>query len=181
VWEGFDQYGVIDLWLPEWKRVRHLSPQSSVHQHTVDRHLVQTCVEAAALTRTVDRPDLLMMAALLHDIGKGDETDHSELGEVIAWDIAGRLGFTAEDVSVISRLVRHHLLLVTVATQRDLEDAATIDTVASAVGDPATLDLLAALTEADARATGAQAWSPWRAQLVGALVDRVRARLVTSW
>jgi [protein-PII] uridylyltransferase len=180
VWEGLDQYGVVDLWLPEWKRVRYLAPQSSLHRYTVDRHLVQTCVEAAPLVGDVDRPDLLLVAALLHDVGKGDESDHSELGEVIAWDIAGRLGFSPEDVTVLARLVRQHLLLVDVATHRDLEDPATLDEVAAAVGDPSTLDLLAVLTEADARATGPQAWSPWRAQLVQTLVERVRTRMVAA-
>jgi [protein-PII] uridylyltransferase len=180
VWESLDQYGVVDLWLPEWKRVRHLSPQSALHRFTVDRHLVQTCVEAGPLVDRVDRPDLLLVAALLHDIGKGDDVDHSEVGEVIAWDIAGRLGFGPEDVAVVARLVRQHLLLADVATHRDLEDPVTLDEVAVAVGDPSTLELLAVLTEADARATGAQAWSTWRAQLVQTLVERVSARMAVS-
>jgi [protein-PII] uridylyltransferase len=149
-----------------------------LHHITVDRHLVQTCVEAASLVDGLERPDLLLVAALLHDIGKGDESDHSELGEGLARDIAGRLGFGPEDVAVAARLVRHHLLLVDVATHRDLEDLATLDEVAAAVGDPSTLALLAVLTEADARATGPQAWSPWRAQLVQTLVERVHARMV---
>jgi [protein-PII] uridylyltransferase len=180
VWEALDQYGVVDRMLPEWKRVRHLAPQALVHRYTVDRHLVQTCVEASMLISGVDRPDLLVVAALLHDIGKGDETDHSELGEVIAWDIAGRLGFAEHDTATIARLVRHHLLLVDVATHRDLEDPATAVLVAHSVGDAATLQLLAVLTEADAKATGPQAWSPWRAQLVATLVERVAAHLAVA-
>ena len=59
--------------IPEWKRVRHLAPQSSVHRFTVDRHLVQTCVETAPRLDGLDRPDLLVAAALVHDIGKGDD------------------------------------------------------------------------------------------------------------
>ncbi len=177
VWESLDQYGVVDSLLPEWGRVRHLAPQSPVHRFTVDRHLVQTCVEAAAYVDQVDRPDLLVAAALLHDIGKGDSADHSEVGELIAGDIAGRVGYRAKDAATIARLVRHHLLLVDVATTHDLDDQRTAAAVAAAVVDVLTLDLLAVLTEADALATGPQAWSPWRKQLVDTLVERTRRHL----
>lgn len=176
VFDALDEYGVVDAWLPEWKRVRYLAPQSPVHRFTVDRHLVQTCVEAAALG-SVSRPDLLMVAALVHDIGKGDEGDHSEVGELIAWDIAGRLGFSADDAATIARLTRWHLLLVDVATRGDLSDAQTLEYVAQCVQTRTTLEILAVLTEADALATGPQAWSSWRSQLVDTLVGRVGPRL----
>ncbi len=174
VWESLDQYGVVEAMIPEWKRVRHLAPQSPVHRFTVDRHLVQTCVEASPLATRVDRPDLLVVAALLHDIGKGDDGDHSEIGELIAWEVASRIGFLARDVAIVSRLVRHHLTLIDAATTRDLDDPATVETVSRQVGDVSTLELLAVLTEADALATGPKAWSPWRKQLLDTLVERVR-------
>jgi [protein-PII] uridylyltransferase len=177
VWESLDQYGVVESLLPEWKRVRHLGPQSAVHRFTVDRHLVQTCVEVGPFLGSVDRPDLLVVAALLHDIGKGEPGDHSEIGEILAVEIAGRIGFRAADVDTISRLVRHHLLLIDAATSKDLDDPLTIEAVAFAVGDVSTLELLAILTEADALATGPKAWSPWRKQLVETLVERVRRHL----
>jgi len=177
VWESLDQYGVVDSLLPEWKRVRHLAPQSAVHRFTVDRHLVETCVEVAPFLDQVDRPHLLVTAALLHDIGKGDEGDHSEIGELAAADIAGRMGLRDTDVAVVARLVRHHLLLVEVATSHDLDDPRTAAAVAAAVVDVPTLALLEILTEADALATGPQAWSPWRKQLVATLVERTRRHL----
>jgi [protein-PII] uridylyltransferase len=177
VWESLDQYGVVDALLPEWRRVRYLAPQSPVHRYTVDRHLVQTCVEAARFVSEVDRPDVLLVAALLHDIGKGFDGDHCEVGEPIATGIASRIGFRPDDAAVIGRLVRHHLLLIDAATTRDLDDPATVTCVADAVGDVGALDLLAVLTEADALATGPQAWSPWRKQLVDTLVERVRRHL----
>ncbi len=180
VWESLDQYGVVAALLPEWKRVRHLAPQSSVHTYTVDRHLVQTCVEVAPYLDRLERPDLLVTAALLHDIGKGGDGDHSAIGAVVAGDIAGRMGFRAIDVAVVARLVRHHLLLVEVATTQDLDDPRSAAHVATAVGDILTLDLLAVLTRADALATGPQAWSPWRQQLVDTLVDRTRRHLHTN-
>jgi [protein-PII] uridylyltransferase len=177
VWESLDQYGVVDAMLPEWKRVRHLAPQSPVHRFTVDRHLIQTCVELAQFTGRVERPDLLVVAGLLHDIGKGEDGDHSETGEVVARKVGARLGFRIDDVETIARLVRHHLTLIDAATSKDLEDPATVDAVARAVGDVSTLELLELLTEADALATGPAAWSPWRKQLVGVLVERVRRHL----
>lgn len=87
--------------------------------------------------------------------------------------MAARIGFDQHDVGVIATLVRHHLLLIETATRRDLDDPATVRSVATAVGTTSTLELLHALTEADALATGPAAWSTWRASLVADLVERV--------
>lgn len=177
VWEALEAEGIITRLLPDWERV-HCRPQrNAVHTWTVDRHLVETAVRAASLTRRVHRPDLLLVAALLHDIGKGWPGDHSVAGEVIARDMAARIGFDKHDVGVIATLVRHHLLLVDTATRRDLDDPATVQSVAAAVSTASTLELLHALTEADALATGPAAWSSWRASLVADLVKRVAAVL----
>ncbi|MGW7099151.1 [protein-PII] uridylyltransferase [Streptomyces sp. NPDC054883] len=177
VWEALEAEGLITRLLPDWERVRCRPQRNPVHTWTVDRHLVETAVRAAALTRRVSRPDLLLMAALLHDIGKGWPGDHSVAGETIARDMAARVGFDAEDVAVLGALVRHHLLLIDTATRRDLDDPATVRTVAEAVGSAGTLELLHALTEADALATGPAAWSAWRGSLVADLVSRVGAVL----
>ncbi|MFJ8869812.1 [protein-PII] uridylyltransferase [Streptomyces sp. NPDC102473] len=177
VWEALEAEGIITRLLPDWERV-HCRPQRNpVHTWTVDRHLVETAVRASHLTRRVGRPDLLLIAALLHDIGKGWPGDHSVAGEVIARDMAARIGFDKQDVGVVATLVRHHLLLVETATRRDLDDPATVRSVADAVGSASTLELLHALTEADALATGPAAWSSWRASLVTDLVRRVAALL----
>lgn len=177
VWEALEAEGIVTRLLPDWERV-HCRPQRNpVHTWTVDRHLVETAVRAASLTRRVHRPDLLLVAALLHDIGKGWPGDHSVAGEVIARDMATRIGFDQHDVGVIATLVRHHLLLVDTATRRDLDDPATVQAVAGAVANASTLELLHALTEADALATGPAAWSAWRASLVADLVKRVGAVL----
>ncbi|MGH3370862.1 MAG: HD domain-containing protein, partial [Nocardioidaceae bacterium] len=175
VWETLDETGALGLLLPEWERVRLLPHASVVHRFTVDRHLVETCIEASRLIRRVPRPDLLVVAALVHDIGKGGRQEHSVAGSPIAAGIAARLGFEAVDVEVVADLVRWHLLLSEVATTRDLEDPATVQHVLDRVGDPRTLDLLAVLTEADARATSPKAWTTWRASLVRDLVARARA------
>ncbi|MEU4099210.1 [protein-PII] uridylyltransferase [Streptomyces tanashiensis] len=173
VWEALEAEGLITLLLPDWERVRCRPQRNPVHTWTVDRHLVETAVRASSLTRRVGRPDLLLVAALLHDIGKGWPGDHSVAGETIARDLAARIGFDRTDTHVIATVVRHHLLLVETATRRDLDDPATVQSVATAVGTLGTLELLHALTEADALATGPAAWSSWRASLVADLVKRV--------
>lgn len=177
VWEALEAEGLITRLLPDWERVRCRPQRNPVHTWTVDRHLIETAVRASALTRRVGRPDLLLMAALLHDIGKGWPGDHSVAGETIARDVAARVGFDAQDAAVLGVLVRHHLLLIDTATRRDLDDPATVRSVADAVGSPGTLEILHALTEADALATGPAAWSTWRGSLVADLVARVASVL----
>ncbi|MEU0096019.1 [protein-PII] uridylyltransferase [Kribbella sp. NPDC006257] len=177
VWEAMDQAGYVSHLLPEWDTVRFRPPQSAVHRYTVDRHLLETCVEASKMVRDVRRPDLLLIAALVHDLGKAVEGDHSVTGAVIATAVAERLGFSPADVATITLLVRQHLVLAQVATRRDLDDPMTVDLMAGIVGDTDTLDLLEALTYADARAAGPAASSPWRMRLVGELSRRVRGEL----
>ncbi|WP_330287519.1 [protein-PII] uridylyltransferase [Streptomyces sp. NBC_00576] len=177
VWEALEAEGLITHLLPDWERVRCRPQRNAVHIWTVDRHLIETAVRASEFTRRVSRPDLLLVSALLHDIGKGWPGDHSVAGEIIAKDVAARIGFDRADVAVLATLVRHHLLLVDTATRRDLEDPATVRSVAEAVGTQSTLELLHALTESDALATGPAAWSTWRGSLVADLVKRVAAML----
>lgn len=172
--EALDSRGIWTRLLPEWEPLRHRPQRNAYHRFTVDRHLLETVANATALVRDVQRPDLLLMGALLHDIGKvGDFADHTRLGIGIAEDLAPRLGFDQQDTATLVSLVRHHLLLPEVATTRDLDDPRTIQTVAAAVGDHQTLELLAALCEADSKATGPAMWSPWKAGLMGQLVDLV--------
>ena len=176
--ESLDQSGVLAGLLPDWEHVRSRPQRNPVHRYTVDRHLVECVVEAAELAREVDRPDLLLLGALLHDIGKGRPGDHSEAGVEAVRRIAPRLGLPDADADILATLVRHHLLLADTATRRDLDDPATAAAVASAVGGSRrVLDLLHRLTQADGRATGPAAWTPWKASLVDDLVRRTAATL----
>ncbi len=178
VWEALDQVGLIERLIPMWGPVRSAPQRNAVHRFTVDRHLVEAAVEAAKYQRHVDRPDLLLRGALLHDIGKGRPGhDHSKIGAELVWVIAPEVGFDEADSAVLHTLVRHHLLLPDAATRRDLDDPATITAVAGTVGDVGTLDLLYYLTLADAAATGPKAWSDWKASLVEDLARRTRAVL----
>ncbi|MBV6701864.1 HD domain-containing protein, partial [Kitasatospora aureofaciens] len=177
VWEALEAEGLVTRLLPDWERVRCRPQRNAVHRWTVDRHLVETAVRAAAMTRRVARPDLLLVAALLHDIGKGWPGDHSEAGEVIVRDVAVRMGFDPEDTETLAVLVRHHLTLIDTATRRDPDDPATVEAITKVVTTLPRLELLHALTEADALATGPAAWSSWRASLVDGLVARAAAQL----
>ncbi|SCG37142.1 [protein-PII] uridylyltransferase [Micromonospora inositola] len=179
-WETCDRYGLIDGWLPEWTRLRSLPQHNPVHRFTLDRHLVQTAYEASRHSREVDRPDLLLLGAFLHDIGKGLPGDHSTVGAPVAESVAARIGLPEHEVALIGNLVRLHLLLPDVATRRDLADPKTIADVAEKVRDTTTLDLLHALVRADAAATGPAAWSDWKGRLVAELVARVRTALDTG-
>ncbi len=175
--EVLDRARLMEWLIPEWAIVRHRPQRNAYHRFTVDRHLLEAVAEAASLLREVERPDLLLVAALLHDIGKGRPGDHSATGRRLASDIGRRMGFDARDVAVIERLVKRHLLLADTATRRDIDDDETIELVAEAVGDALTLELLARLTQADSVATGPAAWGSWKASLVTQLVENVRAHL----
>jgi len=175
--ELLDRFGLLTPFLPEWERIRCLPQRNAFHQWTVDRHLLETVALAAEHVRDVHRPDLLLVGALLHDLGKGLPGDHSDNGVDLAVVVATRMGFLPPDVAVLVELVRLHLLLPSVATGRDLGDLATIEAVATEVGSEGVLELLAALTVADSLATGPTAWSNWKAGLLERLVDATAAYL----
>ena len=175
--ESIDHEGLMVRVLPEWKAVRNRPQRNAYHTYTVDRHLLEAAANAAELTDRVARPDLLLVGTLLHDIGKGFPGDHTTVGIELVGRIGRRMGYPPADVTTLQGLVHHHLLLPDTATRRDLDDPATVDTVVRAVGDVGTLQLLAALTEADSLATGPSAWGPWKAGLVRTLTERATRTL----
>jgi [protein-PII] uridylyltransferase len=186
--ESLDRTGLWGRLFPEWGAVRDLPPRDRAHVWTVDRHLVEAAAFAARLTTQVARPDLLLVGALLHDIGKGRGGDHSVVGESVTQQIARRLGFGEPDVAVLAAMVAHHLLLPHTATRRDLDDPATVTRVVETLaatdgarkvegGTGLLVDLLEALAEADSLATGPGVWSPWKRTLLAELGRRCRAAL----
>jgi [protein-PII] uridylyltransferase len=173
--EALDRTGLWGRLLPEWGAVRDLPPRDAVHTWTVDRHLVETAAYASGFTTRVARPDLLMLGALLHDIGKGRGGDHSVVGAELAIQIGKRLGLWPSDIATLTAMVRHHLLLPQTATRRDLDDPETVERVVEALGgDGVLLELLHALAEADSLATGPGVWGDWKSSLIGELVRRCR-------
>ena len=101
-WEALDLAGIVEHWLPEWALVRCRPQHSPVHRHTVDRHSLESVVRAAELVRRVTRPDLLLIAALLHDIGKGTTTiEHPAEGERLAAAVLDRWGMPSADAALV--------------------------------------------------------------------------------
>ena len=179
VYEALDVKGIFARWVPGWAEVRNRPQRSAVHRFTVDRHLVETVLESQRFLARVGRPDLLLVAALLHDLGKrSGARDHAAEGAPLAETAARHLGFDKADSRAIALLVREHLTLIRLATGRDLADPATLRDLLDAIDhDPEVLELLRALTEADAVAAGPAAWSTWRADLVDHLTDLARDAL----
>ena len=186
--EALDQRRLLERYLPEWAQVRNKPQRNPYHRFTVDRHLLEATANAATLAHRVTRVDLLLLGALLHDIGKGFPGDHTEVGMVVVAEIGRRIGLPPPDVDALVTMVRLHLLLPDTATRRDLDDPATAERVAKEVGSRSILELLAALVEADSLATGPSAWGTWKAGLVAELVERTGRLLAgepvaapTSW
>ncbi len=181
--ESLEQAGLWVALMPEWGHVRSLPQRNAYHRFTVDRHLLEAVAECVALldeddgdgelhpidadvSYRLDRSELLPLAALLHDVGKGLPGDHSEVGAATSVSVCRRIGLDDEATGRIERVVRHHLLLADAATRRDLSEEATVAHVARLVGDVETLELLYLLTIGDSRATGPAAWGPVKAALV---------------
>jgi [protein-PII] uridylyltransferase len=180
VWEALDLAGCISRWIPSWEPIRARPQHNPIHRHTVDRHLVQTVAEVQRHLTRVERPDIVLLTCLFHDIGKlpGAGMHHAERGAPIAREAVAAIGLNHTDAELVELLVRHHLTLAALATKRDHADPATQDALVDAVqGRSDILNMLRYLTEADARAAGPAAWSPWRAQLINTLADQAEELL----
>lgn len=171
---ALDQAGLWGRLLPEWGAVRDLPPREPGHHWVVGRHLLEVTCRAAALAPRVSRPDLLLLAALVHDLGGG----RAGLGVEPAAHVGRRIGLSPDDVGLLTAVVRHHRLLPRTVRRHDPDDPSTVRRVLDAIGgDPVLLDLLGALAEADARGTGPGGWTAWRAILLDDLVTRCRRAL----
>ncbi len=115
--ESLDQHGLLVRLFPEWAAVRNKPQRNAYHTYTVDRHLLEAAANAAGLTDRVERPDLLFVGTLLHDIGKGFPGDHTTVGMEVVERVTTRMGFSPADVAVLVDLVRYHLLLPDTATR----------------------------------------------------------------
>jgi [protein-PII] uridylyltransferase len=182
-----DDTGVLSALLPEWEATRGRTQRNPYHRFTLDRHGWNAAAELAELVRseawaaeTLERVgdrDALMLAAMLHDVGKVHGEPHAETGVVPARALALRLGASEATAEEVGRLVRLHLLLPDTARRRDLADPALAAEVSERVGGPSTLAALHLLAVADGRATGPTAWNDWVGSLVSTLVRKVAAVL----
>lgn len=179
VWEALDVAGEIVRWIPQWAPVRNRPQRNPFHLYTVDRHQVEAVVLAGKMRRHVPDSDLLLYAALFHDIGKqAGVTDHSVDGAARIPGIAAHLGIPPHTAADMQVLVREHLTLADFATTRDLDDPAVAAELIERLGGRRDLfEALRALTEADARAASPKAWTTWREQLIETFTSRVREAL----
>jgi [protein-PII] uridylyltransferase len=179
--------GILERFVPGFAHARDLLQFNNYHKYTVDEHCilaVERCLDLAGdpgwLGRAwqgLTRPRPLLVALLLHDLGKGYPGDHSEVGAAMARVACGRLGLPAEEAEIVEFLVRQHLLMAHLAFRRNLGDDSIIAGFAREVGSPEVLRMLALLTAADVAAVGPGTWTSWKADLLGHLYDRTRELL----
>ena len=187
--------GCLQQWIPEIKPLIHRILHDGFHIYTVDVHTIHAIAELSSLAarqgkrehplaaealRTVSRPHVVLLATLLHDIGKGRGGDHEELGATIASDVVRRMGFSDEDIDDVAFLIRSHMLMPKLAFQRDMGDESLIARFAQTVRTPQMLAMLYVLTFADMRSVGPHLWSTWKEGLLGELYRRTREHLVTG-
>ena len=175
--------------IPEFKEISDRIQYDEYHLYPVDRHLLRTVQNikrfgtsegiseyplCSDLYKGLKKRHLLLWAALLHDIGKGETgVSHSISGAKIAESILLKKGYPAEDIETVSFLIKEHLLLIKTATRRDLNDEETAISCARNIKDIDRLKMLYLLTVADSMATGPKAWGDWTATLLRDLFFKV--------
>ncbi len=179
-----NESGVLGRFMPEFRRVVGMMQFNMYHHYTVDEHLIRTVgmltdiehrgsVDEVPLSTelfgTVKNRRVLFVAALLHDIGKGSDEDHSVLGARMAREICPRLGLTPAECDTVAWLIEEHLTMSNIAQSRDITDPKTIKDFAAIVQTPERLKLLLLLTVSDIRAVGPGTWNGWKGQLLRTL------------
>ncbi|HEX7062516.1 MAG TPA: [protein-PII] uridylyltransferase [Woeseiaceae bacterium] len=173
-------YGVLGLYIPSFGRIVGRMQYDLFHAYTVDEHTLfvvgnlrrfalsrydHEYPHCSPLMQSFDKPEIVYLAGLFHDIAKGRGGDHSELGAVDAEAFCLEHGMSRYDARTVAWLVRNHLILSTTAQKKDIGDPAVINEFAAAVGDKAHLDYLYVLTVADVRGTNPKLWNSWKATL----------------
>ncbi len=186
------RYGILGRYLPAFGRIAGQMQHDGFHIYTVDEHTLAVLRNvrrfaiaefsheyplASRLMQVFDKPELLYLAALFHDIAKGRGGDHSELGMKDARRFCKAHGLMREDVDLVAWLVREHLSMSRTAQKEDLSDAAVIESFVSRVGDLRHLDALYILTVADIRGTSPKVWNAWKGKLLENLYHAAHARL----
>ena len=187
-----NELGALSAFIPEFEDIRAMMQFNMYHSYTVDEHTIQCIGQLSRIERGELVEDLpvassilaggvnrrvLYVALLLHDIGKGREESHSELGARIAERLAPRLGLDAAESEDVEWLVRHHLLMSDTAQRRDIADPRTVRDFAKQVRTRERLDLLLALTACDIRGVGPEVWNNWKATLLRSLHEQTALAL----
>jgi [protein-PII] uridylyltransferase len=173
--------GLLEVVLPEMSHARCLLQFNQYHAYTVDEHSIRA-VEAAerfegdsgalgTAYRSIKHRELLHLALLLHDLGKGYERDHSDVGREIAATVAARLGLSPQQTEMLVFLVHKHLMMAHLAFRRDLSDTQMLVRFSRDVGSPESLRMLLLLTASDMTAVGPGTWTDWKAELLTELFE----------
>lgn len=173
---------VLDLLIPDFTRIRCLMQFNQYHHYTVDEHTLRTIevvtkfeqddTPVGAAYRALKHKELLHLALILHDIGKGQVEDHCVVGEEIARRIGPRLELPPQQTELLAFLVRQHLEMADVAFRRDITDERTLVTFSHQCSSPERLRMLYVLTAADVAAVGPGVWTDWKSELLTELFDR---------
>ncbi len=184
-----NRYGVLAAYIPAFARVVGRMQYDLFHVYTVDEHTLFvirnlrrfTTMEsrselpfASEVFERIEKPELLYVAALMHDIGKGSGGDHSKIGADIAGDFLDRHGVQGEDRRLVIWMVENHLLMSLTAQRKDISDPDVIHAFATMVGNQRALDHLYLLTVADIRATNPSLWNTWKDALLRELYQQTR-------
>ena len=179
--------GVLGRLIPEFGRLYCMVQHDCFHVYTVDEHSLIGVRELERLRqgayaddspflsrvmRDCDRPDLLFLAMMFHDLGKGYGSDHDERGALMTADIGVRLHLNEDDRQTLEFLVRNHILMSTLAQNRDIQDPDLVAGFVRDVGTPRNLRLLYLLTFADMKAVGSKIWTSWKDHLLAELYQR---------
>ncbi|HEY0229608.1 MAG TPA: [protein-PII] uridylyltransferase [Dokdonella sp.] len=187
-----NRHGVLAAILPMFRRVVGRMQYDLFHVYTVDEHTLRVLRNVARYAEpaareefplackafeALDKPELLLLAALFHDIAKGRGGDHSVLGEEDARAFGAKLGLAEPDTDLIAWLVRWHLLMSVTAQRQDITDPDVVHRFATQVGDLERLDHLYLLTIADIAGTNPKLWNEWKARLLADLYVAARYSL----
>ena len=186
------RYGILGRYLPEFGRIVGQMQHDLFHIYTVDAHTLNLIKHlrklrhpdfaekyslASAVIGRLPKPELIYLAGLFHDIGKGRGGNHSLLGADIAEEFGKLHQLPKADTRLITWLVRNHLVMSVTAQRKDISDPEEIHNFALLVGDQVRLDYLYVLTVADINATNPTLWNSWRAQLLRQLYSEPRRAL----
>ncbi|HUO82080.1 MAG TPA: [protein-PII] uridylyltransferase [Gammaproteobacteria bacterium] len=185
-------YGVLGRYIPAFGRIVGRMQYDLFHAYTVDAHTLFVVAQlrrfalerynhefpyCSEIMQALPKPELVYLAAVFHDIGKGRGGDHSELGAVDAEAFCIEQGLSRYDARLVAWLVRHHLMFSITAQKKDISDPQVVNDFAQWVGDQVHLDYLYVLTLADVRATNPKLWNSWKAALFEEFYERTRRAL----
>lgn len=176
--------GVLEKAIPEFRRTRSLLQFNQYHHYTVDEHTLRAIEAVTSFEsdsgplgdayRALHHKEVLHLAVLLHDVGKGGVEDHSEVGRVIAGNVANRLGLSSHQREMLMLLVQKHLVMPDLALRRNINDPEVYLPFSRDVGSPEVLRMLYVLSAADMIAVGPETWTTWKG---GFLADLYRRAL----